>query len=188
MQTTGRPEGTNAPLSDIDCTSHMNAQTIIDVLGLEPLPAEGGMFAETYRSTIDMPTSLLGSAYTGPMRQLSTAIYFMLTPDMVSLLHRVPGDEIYHFYIGDPVEQLRLHPDGTSEIVRLGHDILAGERPQVVIEGGVWQGSRVCPGGKFALMGATMAPGFSFGDFGLGDRVELQSRYPDHSSLIEELT
>jgi len=166
----------------------MNVEEIVRALHLEPLPAEGGMFVETYRSTIDVPTQICGPDYPGEVRQFSTAIYFMLTPDMVSLLHRVPGDEIYHFYLGDPVEQLRLYPDGSSEIVQLGPNIAAGHRPQLVIPGGVWQGSRVCQGGAFALMGATMAPGFSVEDFVLGEREDLQRLYPDHEHLIEYLT
>lgn len=166
----------------------MTPEEIVRTLQLEPLPAEGGMFAETYRSKIDVPASVCGPGYAGDVRQFSTAIYFMLTPEMVSLMHRVPGDEIYHFYLGDPVDQLRLFPDGSSEIVRLGQDLGAGERPQLVIPGGVWQGSRVCEGGEFALMGATMAPGFSFDDFVLGDRDELLRLYPDRKGWIEHLT
>ncbi len=158
----------------------MTGPEVVELLGLEPLPDEGGLFRETYRS----PSRV---AVDGTMRSASTAIYYLLTSETRSLLHRLRFSEVFHFYLGDPVEMLHLHEDGSSERVLLGPD-LATQRPQVVVPAGSWQGARVLSGGRFALMGTTMGPGFEFEDFELGPRAELLKRYPNEASLITALT
>lgn len=165
----------------------MTAEELKKLLDLIPLPVEGGYFAETYRSSESVPQAALPSRYGGD-RSLGTAIYFLLTLDTFSALHRLKSDEVYHFYLGDPVMMLLLHPNGGSEVVTLGQDIEAGQRVQIVVSRGIWQGSFLQPGGSFALMGTTMAPGFAPADFELGDRSALISAYPDRQSLIERLT
>jgi predicted cupin superfamily sugar epimerase len=117
-----------------------------------------------------------------------TAIYFLVTPEAFSALHHLPGDEIYHFYAGDPLDLTLLHPDGRVETVRLGADLRAGERPQAIAPGGTWQGSALAPGGSWALVGTTMTPGFHIDDFQLGDRAALLIEYPHAADLIERLT
>ncbi len=165
----------------------MRAEQLIRQLGLKPHPSEGGYFVETYRSELRLPADVLPDAYDGP-RRLSTAIYYLLTPDTHSAMHRVPGDEIFHFYLGDPVEMLQLHPDGRGEVVRLGPDPRAGFRLQHVVPAGVWQGARLRAGGRYALLGTTLAPGFEYQDFEAGDRDELCERFPRHAELITALT
>jgi uncharacterized protein len=164
----------------------LTAEQIRDLLKLQLLPVEGGYFAETYRSKDTIPSGAPGAYPNG--RPLSTAIYYMLTPDSFSALHRLPGDEIFHFYLGDPVEMLLLKPDGTGQAVLLGPDISAGMRLQHTVAGGTWQGSRLIPGGKFALLGTTMAPGFDPADFEIGKRQELSAAYPPYAPLIALLT
>jgi uncharacterized protein len=164
-----------------------SAKEIQELLKLQPLPLEGGYFAETYRSKFTLAEHSLPSGYSGD-RALSTAIYYMLTPDTFSAMHRLKGDEVYHFYLGDPVEMLILKPDGSGETLLMGQDIASGMRLQHVVPGGVWQGSRLVPGGKFALLGTTMAPGFHPSDFELGARDELNSRFPAFAKLIVALT
>lgn len=156
-------------------------------LGLAPLPEEGGYFAETYRAPVQIPADGLPRRYTGS-RAAGTAIYYLLTPDTFSALHRLLGDEIYHFYLGDPVDLLLLHPDGHGKTVTLGQDLEAGMYLQTVAPGTVWQGSRLRDGGRFALLGTTMAPGFAFEDFELGDRQKLLERYPAFADQIAKLT
>jgi predicted cupin superfamily sugar epimerase len=112
----------------------------------------------------------------------------MLTPDTKSLLHRLPTDEIFHFYLGDPVLMLQLFPDGTVNTILLGQDLEAGHSAQVIVPKGVWQGSYLLEGGKFALMGTTMAPGFDFADNEIGDRETLISSYLSHEDLVIRLT
>jgi predicted cupin superfamily sugar epimerase len=120
----------------------MNAEQLIQALGLSPHPSEGGFFRETYRAELPIPPDALPAAYAGAARAASTAIYYLLTPDAFSAMHRLPGDEIFHFYLGDPVEMLQLRDDGSGEVVVLGQVLAAGMRPQVVVPGGVWQGWR----------------------------------------------
>lgn len=165
----------------------LTAEEVRKLLKLEPLSGEGGLFAEVFRSALRLPREALSKCYSGE-RPLSTAIYYMLTPETFSAMHRLKGDEVYHFYLGDPVEMLKLKPDGSAEALLLGQNIAAGMRVQQVVCGGTWQGSRLAAGGKFALMGTTMAPGFDPADFELGDREKLSSAYPAYAPLIAMLT
>ena len=157
------------------------------MLGLQPLAREGGFYAEAYRSRETLAATCLPDRYSGE-RCFGTAIYFLLTPETFSALHRLKSDEIYHFYMGDPVETLALRADGSGEVLALGSDLYGGARPQAVIPAGAWQGSRLRAGGKFALLGTTVAPGFEFSDFELGSREFLLAKYPDFSGMIRELT
>lgn len=164
----------------------LNAGEIIRLLGLVPLHTEGGHFRESYRSGLVLPPGSLPHGYGGE-RNAGSAIYYLLTGGTVSILHRLRMDEVYHFYLGDPVELLLLHPNGTGERRVIGSDLTEGMQPQVVVPGGVWQGSRVMEGGSFALMGTTLAPGFDPADFEAGDRASLIRAYPAQRELIEAL-
>lgn len=159
----------------------MQAQEVIQLLGLEPHPEEGGFYRETYRSAASFQP---GHPFAGS-RSVGTGIYFLLTPETFSEMHRLPGDEAFHFYLGDPVEMLLLRPDGRSETLLLTNDLTVG-RPQVVVPGGVWQGARLVEGGAFALLGTTMGPGFEFEDYESGTEGLLDS-YPERASLIRSL-
>jgi hypothetical protein len=159
----------------------MTADEVIELLRLQPHPVEGGFFRETYRCADSLDRA-------GDRRSISSAIYYLLTPKTVSALHRLPGDEVFHFYAGDPVRMLQLWPDGSSRSLLLGTDLEAGQVPQLVVPGGVWQGSVLVEGGAWALLGATMAPGFHYADYVGGDRAELIFRYPTHAEMIERLT
>jgi len=162
----------------------MDAAEIIRHLKLEPLPIEGGYFRQTW--VADESVSI--PRYSSP-RAAGTAIYYLLTsdPDSFSALHRLSTDEMYHFYVGDPVEMLSLG-NGIAQRVTLGHDIMRGQQVQYVVPRDVWQGSRLLPGGRFALMGTTMAPGFDPADFTIGRRDELIAAYPEQANFIRALT
>ncbi len=155
----------------------MSAGEIIETLRLEPLEVEGGMFASTYQSP-----GMAGAKHMG------SAIYFLLSGGAYSHLHRLPTDELYHFYMGDPVEMLTLLPDGSSEVRLLGPDLAAGQRPQIVVPANCWHGSRLLPGGQYALLGTTMSPGFAPGDYEHASREALLAAYPGQAHLIEALT
>ena len=165
----------------------MNAEQLIEALGLVALPNEGGFYRETYRSDDLLSGSSLPERYTAD-KNTSTAIYYLLTPDSFSALHRLPTDEIYHFYLGDPVTMLQLFPDGSHRVITLGADVLNGENVQYLVPKFVWQGSFLVGGGRFALLGTTMAPAFDFSDFVLGDRQSLIRHYPACKDLIMRLT
>jgi len=125
--------------------------------------------------------------YEGP-RAASTAIYYLFTPRGFSILHRVASDEIFHFYLGDPLEMLLLHPDGSSQLLELSSRLLEGGRPQIVVPAGVWQGTRLKSGGAMALSGATVAPGFEYTDYEEGVRGVLLEQYPLEGERIVALT
>lgn len=162
--------------------SHLNANSIIQRLGLEPHP-ERGYYRQTYRASL-----AVGSNAHGAERAASTAIYFLVTADQpVTYLHRLRSDEIFHFYDGGPLEILRLFEDGTWDVARLGMDLDAGERPQVMIPAGTWFGTALASGASHCLVGCTVAPGFEFSDFELAEGPELESRYPDAADRIRPM-
>jgi predicted cupin superfamily sugar epimerase len=165
----------------------MTPEELIKILDLVPHPAEGGFFVETYRAKEGMAAADLPSRY-GARRDFGTAIYYLLTPETFSALHLLQSDEIFHFYLGDPVEMLHLYPHGEGKKVMLGPDIKAGMRPQIVVPQGIWQGARLAPGGSFALLGCTVAPGFDFADYAHGNRAELQTGWPKFREEIALLT
>ncbi len=164
----------------------MEAGDIITALGLKPHP-EGGYFVETYRSEETYPDTVRPAPYSG-IRAVSTAIYYLLTPDTFSEMHRLVSDETFHFYLGQPVQMLRLWPDGAGDVVTIGPDLTTGMRPQVVVPKGVWQGSRLLSGGDFALLGCTVAPGFDYADYERGHRDDLLYHYPEFEDMIRALT
>ena len=165
----------------------ITADTVKSLLNLKPHPEEGGYFRETYRSPHTLSKDTLPEGYEGE-RSLATVIYFLLTPDTFSALHRLPTDEAFHFYLGDPVEMLHLLPDGSGRTITMGPDITNGMQLQVVVKKGVWQGSRLCAGGQFALLGTTMSPGFESSDYESGERKRLITDYPQFENRIRMLT
>jgi predicted cupin superfamily sugar epimerase len=165
----------------------VTAEELIARLGLTPHPSEGGFYVETYRSDEQIEAAGLPERYGAP-RALGTAIYYLLTPTHVSAMHRLQSDEIFHFYLGDPVEMLLLHPDGSGKVVILGAGVQEGIRPQITVPRGVWQGAHLAGGGRLALLGTTVAPGFDFADFEIGSREELLRAYPQFADLTTALT
>jgi len=164
------------------------AQELIDHLKMERIPHEGAWFAPTYRS----PDPIGGDAVshlTGIHRAYS-AIYGVATRKDFSALHRLAIDELWHYYGGDTLEMLLLHPDGRGETVVIGPDLLAGQHPQFLVPRGVWQGS--CPIGDrddaYTFFGATLTPGFEYSDYEPGYRNELQASYPAFAAKIASLT
>lgn len=165
----------------------MNAQDIIERLGLSPLPLEGGYFRETYRSEERIPYKVLPDRYGGE-RSFSTAIYYLVTPDSYSVMHRILSDEVFHFYTGDPVEMLCLYPDGSGSVTVLGSGIDRGEVCQYTVPRGVWQGLRLAGDNGYALLGTTVAPGFDYDDYETGIREDLLAVYPSYRERIIQLT
>ncbi len=168
----------------------MTVEQLKEWLKLQPHPREGGFFVETYRANEQLLPSTSGGLpdrYKGG-RSLGTAIYYMLTPETCSVMHKLQSDEIFHFYAGDPVEMLLLFPGGYGVKKVLGTDLAAGMSPQIVIPRGAWQGARLIPGGRFALMGTTVAPGFDYADYETGNRDALIAAYPEFGEQIARLS
>lgn len=164
----------------------LTADDVIRLLKLQPHPIEGGFFRETYRSPEMIPASALPRH--PATRPAGTAIYYLLKPGSLSEMHVLPGEEVFHFYMGGPVRMLQLWPDGSAKEVTLGTNLAAGEVPQLVVPGGVWQGSELVDDSSFALLGATMAPGFDYKDYVTGKRAELIAKWPASAERITRLT
>jgi predicted cupin superfamily sugar epimerase len=165
----------------------VNPQRIMELLQLVKLPEEGGYYREVYRSTARIP----GCRVTGANRErvLATDIYYLITPDQFSGLHRVGGsDEIFSFYLGSPVEVIQITPEGKLEKTTLGQDLEAGQRPKVIVPRGNWQGARLAPGGEFALLGCVCAAGFEFEEFEGGSYASLSRAFPEHAEIIRWYT
>lgn len=159
----------------------MTADEIKSALSLQPHPVEGGFYRRTYISLGTVPL-MRGS------RALGSAIYYLLEPGTFSEMHMLEVDEMYHFYLGDPVEMLQLYPDGGSALFTLGQDVEAEQHVQLLVPAGTWQGARLAAGGRFALMGCTLTPGFDFADYHGGSYAELTERWPQEAERIRELT
>jgi uncharacterized protein len=159
----------------------MTAEEIKSLLQLEPHPMEGGWFRRTYTSigTVALPRGV---------RAQSTAIYYLLEQGTYSEMHVLESEEIFHFYLGDPVEMLQLFPDGRSAVVTLGPDLRTGQQVQVVVPAGVWQGTRLIDDGKVALLGCTVTPGFDYRDYRNASAAELITKWPDREDRIRALT
>ncbi len=160
---------------------------------LELLPVEGVLFHQTYRSRDGVSPAALPARYANHPgdKPAGTCVIAMFTAaaDSSSIMHRLLTDEIWHFYLGDPIEMLLMQPDThTSAHITLGHDVLNGQQLQVVVPHGVWMGARLRPGGRYALFGNTMAPGFTSFDFEAGARDELLTQFPHERELITALT
>lgn len=142
---------------------------------------EGGFFRQTYKSKLE---------FDAPQgrRSAGTAIYYLLEPGTFSEMHMLPSDEVFHFYLGDPVEMLQLHPEGRSEVFTLGQDLAAGQHVQLLVPGRVWQGTRLLPGGSVALLGCTVTPGFDYADYQSGSYSELAAKWPEQAERIRALT
>ncbi|HSJ27888.1 MAG TPA: cupin domain-containing protein [Acidimicrobiia bacterium] len=136
----------------------MTADEIVDLLGLAPMPVEGGMWAQTWRD------------------DHGTAIYFLLRPGDFSALHRLDTPELWHHYAGATVQMLLLRPDGSVRRPLLGDDFASEARPFVAVPAGDWMAAETT--GDWSLVGTTMAPPFDPAGFELGDAGDLATRFP----------
>jgi len=159
----------------------VTAEEIKKLLGLEPHPIEGGHFCRTYTSAtaLELPRGI---------RSAGTAIYYLLEPGTFSEMHVLESDEIFHFYLGDPVEMVQLYEDGRSALFILGRDLEAGQHVQLVVPAGVWQGTRLIGKGQVALLGCTVTPGFDFADYRSAGYDELAAKWPAQGERIRALT
>ena len=159
----------------------MTADEIKILLNLRPHPKEGGFFRRTYTAsgTVDLPRGT---------RSTSTTIYFLLEPGEFSQMHVLDSDEIFHFYLGNPVEMLQLYPDGSSAVFTLGTDLAVGQHVQLTVPAGVWQGTQLIGDGKVALLGCTVTPGFDFDDYRSAGYEELVAKWPREAERIRALS
>lgn len=159
----------------------MTADEIKKMLNLEPHRIEGGYFRRTFTSgaSVELPRG---------NRPQGTAIYYLLEAGSFSEMHVLDSDEVFHFYLGDPVEMLQLYPNGSSALFTLGPDLIAGQHVQLLVPAGVWQGTRILGSGKLALLGCTVVPGFDFADYRNASQAELAAKWPEQAERIRALT
>lgn len=167
----------------------MTPEDLIQRFQLAPLTGEGGLYRRTYCSTRELPAEAFGPQYpAGTRKAASSAIEYLITPQSYSRLHRLPTDEVYHFYLGDPVALFLIPPQGPPRTVLLGQDVLSGMEVQFVVPAGWWQGSRLLDGGQWAFLGTTMAPAYTDADYTDADADALCRAYPDFAREIRLLT
>jgi uncharacterized protein len=148
---------------------------------------EGGWFRESYRSSQVVSATSLPERF-GGVRSYCTSIYFLLERGDISALHRIKSDEIWHFYAGATLTVQVITPEGAHLEMRLGSDLASGASFQAVVPAGCWFGAEVSGTGDYSLVGCTVAPGFDFADFEMGERDELLRHYPAHAEMIRRLT
>lgn len=165
--------------------SKLTADWLIAHFHMRPLVGEGGVVYQSYFSDETLPEECLPGRIGD--RKMCSAIIYLLTPNTFSRMHRLVTDEIFHFYMGTPVEMLQLHPDGSEERLIMGHDLLNGERVQVTVPRGSWQGTRLIGNGGFALLGTSMAPSFAPEDYENGIYEKLALQYTQHLDLLRVL-
>ncbi len=159
---------------------HADTMAMLRQFRFARLPVEGTLYRSTWRSTRE-------NANGDPVGTAMIGMYAE-SPTSVSCFHRLTHDEVWHAYAGDAFVLHLLFPDGRAESVRMGTNPLRAEHVQFVVPAGVWQAGHLAPGGRFALFGCTMAPGFTDSCFEAGDRGALRDQYPAMSTLIDRLT
>lgn len=162
---------------------------VIERFDLAPLTGEGGLFRRTYCSRAVLDAQAFGTQYPeGTKKEAGSAIMYLITPETWSRLHTLPTDEVYHFYLGDPVQLLLISPEGETRTVILGQDVMRGQEVQYVAPAGWHQGSRLVDGGEWALMGTTMAPAYTDDDYSEPDTAALIAAHPEIEEEIRKLT
>jgi uncharacterized protein len=166
--------------------NYIEENLLIETLGLQKLPSEGGFFKQTYKSEYSFQEKINISEEENTCRPVGTAIYYLINSNEFSRLHKLPYDEIFHFYFGTPVVMVNFDENkNTCKEIELGADILSGQRPQAVVPGGVYQGCRLKFNKGFALLGTTMSPGFEFRDLILA-KDDLISKFPQFAKILSK--
>jgi len=157
---------------------------IIEHLGLKP-QGTCGFMGETFVSRLQVPAAALPADY-GGSRPLGGVFYFLITPQAPVRLHRIRSDQMYHHYLGEPLEVLLLVPGGASGVRVVGSDLAAGMRPQLLIPGGTFHAARVRAG--YALLGTSVWARADPSDVEIGDPVRLRAAYPAAATEIAAFT
>lgn len=155
----------------------LNASDIVKLLGLQPLPEEGGYFVRSYQAKDKV---LLDRGE----RPVGDAIYYLITEDQFSGLHRLKCDEMWHFYAGNPVEML-IFDDNEFNLVEIGNSDFTKHLPQKLVKANQWQGTKLKSGGKWALLGTNAFPGYAQEDFAMGQLDMFQGRPHEQLRIIK---
>lgn len=155
----------------------LKASDIVKLLGLQELPEEGGYFARTYQAKDHVHLDR-------GERAVGDAIYYLITEDQFSGLHKLKCDEMWHFYMGDPVEMV-LFDDSEFNLIEIGNTDLKKHRPQQLVKADQWQGTKLKPGGKWALIGTNAFPAYDHKDFTLGTLEMFLARPEEQIEIIK---
>lgn len=165
------------------------ATDIISHFDLKPLPVEGGFYRETYTGDLRLPASVLPPSIRSA-RPAKSVILYLLTADTKSRLHRLVTDEVWHFYLGSSVSLYVFGTETGYAKIELGHDFIGDQTIQAVVPAHSWFGARLQKGGRWALMGCSLAPAYSDDDFSLPDDAEfddLAARFPRQREVLRAL-
>jgi predicted cupin superfamily sugar epimerase len=154
----------------------ITAEEVRALLGLDPHPTCGFV-----RLTFVSKQAIAAGGLPPPFaegRPLGSALYFMVTPDRSVRLHRIRNDQLYHYYLGDPLEVIMLRGSGTSERVVVGPELRAGQQVQLMIPGNTFHTARLLGDGRWFLGASTEWPGVEPADVETGDLDALAAQYP----------
>ena len=157
-------------------TAELTATEICSLLNLEPNATCGSVRVSFVSQQPIAPGGLPAPFADG--RPLGSALYFLVTPGAPVRLHRIRNEQLYHYYLGDPLEVFLLHAGGNSERVIVGPDIRDGERLQLRIPGNTFHTARVIGRQRWFLGGSTEWPGVVPADVEIGKVVDLAESYP----------
>jgi predicted cupin superfamily sugar epimerase len=164
-------------------SANLSAEEVRALLKLEP-NATCGFVRQTYLSKLTIAPGALPSPF-ADAHPLGSALYFMLEPDAPVKLHRIKNHQLYHYYLGDPVEVLMLHADGSHSLVQFGPDLRAGQLVQLFIPGNTFHTARIIGAKRWFLGASTEWPGvIPSEDVELGDADALAAKYPDVADKI----
>jgi predicted cupin superfamily sugar epimerase len=152
----------------------MTPDDVLKLLKLEP-NATCGFVRETYRASQQIAPGGLPAPFADG-RPLGSALYFMVTPQAPVRLHRIRNDQLYHYYLGDPIEVLLLRGEGEHIIV--GPDLRAGHRVQLLIPGNTFHTARIIGSKRWFLGASTEWPGVIPADVELGKPDLLTAKFP----------
>ena len=158
-------------------TNDLSAEEVCALLKLEP-HATCGFVRVTFISNQRIAPGGLPAPFLDG-RPAGSALYFMVTPDAPVRLHRIRNDQLYHRYLGDPIEILMLHENGTTERAIVGPDLRTGQCVQLLIPGNTFHTARVIGQRRWFLGASTEWPGVEKVDVEIGDVEALAAKYPD---------
>jgi predicted cupin superfamily sugar epimerase/uncharacterized protein (DUF952 family) len=159
---------------------HPDTVSLLRHYRFERLPVEGTLFKSTWRSMQE-------TAERGPSGTAMVGLYANV-PESISCFHKLDYDEVWHVYGGDSFTLYLLYPDGKTEEILMGSNPIDKQHVQYVIPAGVWQAGCLNEGGRYALFGCTMAPGFTGTCFEAGLAADLTKLYPTKAKVIEKLS
>jgi uncharacterized protein len=148
----------------------MEISQIIAHFNLSPLPEEGGYFRRVYQANDSLELDR-------GVRKVGDTIMYLITKDQFSGLHKLLCDEFWHFYAGDPVEQIIFNENEIYER-ELGNTDFSKHSPQALVPANYWQATKLKAGGEWALLGTSAFPAYDHADFQMGKIDSLIKMHP----------